>query len=119
MTWPLAPSRLAVVEHLGHKSDGRISHIVGPVLPTAGNTPYFVTAAHGPEVLAQPNQSGILALPGCSFSVGTAILVRTLPPVTERARGSELVPSLRSVGRRPKSELRQKPTKSKEAFESA
>jgi hypothetical protein len=33
MSWPLAPSRLAVVEHLGHKSDGRISHIVGPVLP--------------------------------------------------------------------------------------
>ena len=32
-----------------------------PSYPTAGNTPYFVTAAHGPEVLAQPNQSGILA----------------------------------------------------------
>jgi hypothetical protein len=62
MWWPLAPSRLAVVEHPGHKSDGRISHIVGPVYPfTAGNTPYFVTAAHSPEVLAQPNQSGILA----------------------------------------------------------
>jgi hypothetical protein len=28
---------------------------------TAGNTPYFVTAAHSPEVLAQPNQSSILA----------------------------------------------------------
>jgi hypothetical protein len=62
MSWPLVPSRLPVVEHLGKKAMAALPTSSTPSYPfTAGNTPYFVTAAHSPEVLAQPNQSGILA----------------------------------------------------------